>query len=187
MLITLALLAGVSALAFAQQGVDGLVMGVDNAWHLVLRAAPFLSMGIALAGMLTVLFPPAMVGRWMGDDAGVTGLAVGMVVGMLSPGGPYVVYPVAASLLASGAGVAPLSGFLAARNLITANRTFVWEIPFLGVPLTVSRIIASLWFPIVAVVLVPLVFRMMPERYRDLSKLTGGAAVISGQGKGGER
>jgi uncharacterized membrane protein YraQ (UPF0718 family) len=185
MLITLALLVGVSALAYAQQGVDGLVMGVDNAWHLVLRAVPFLSMGILLAGMLTVLFPPAMVGRWMGDDSGMVGLAVGMVVGMLSPGGPYVVYPVAASLLASGAGVAPLSGFLAARNLITANRTFVWEIPFLGVPLTLARIIASLWFPIVAAVLVPLVFRMMPERSRDLTRLTGGSVITGKKREGG--
>ena len=40
----------------------------------------------------------------------------------------------------------------------------VWEVPFLGAPFVVARILASLYMPIVSVLLVPVVYRLMPGK-----------------------
>ena len=157
------LLAIVVTLALHFEGVDGLMEGLEGSGSLSRRALPFFLVGIGLAGMVQVLAPPSVVAKWMGDEAGMAGLAVGMSAGALMPGGPYIAYPIAASLMSSGAGIGPMAGFMASRNVIAANRLFVWDIPFLGGPLAFARIISTLAMPPISVVLVPIVYRMMPR------------------------
>ncbi len=164
------LLAVVSAAAFALHGGGGLLDGVEGFADLIWRAGPALVLGFLLAGLLTVLFPPSTVGRWMGDDAGLKGILIGAAAGVLSPGGPYVMYPIAAALIHGGAGISSLAAFTAARNIFTANRLLVYEMPFLGVPLALSRTLATLWLILVSVVLVPLVFRLMPKSAQESAR-----------------
>ena len=163
----LALLVLVAVLVFREEGADGLAASGQDGLRLLRDAAPFIVLGIGLAGMLTVLVPPSAVGRWMGDDAGFKGLVIAVVAGALSPGGPYVVYPIAAAMMSGGAGLGPMAGFLAMRNTVNAQRLLVWDIPFLGLPFAVARSLAGLWFPLVAIVMVPLVFRLMPAAARE--------------------
>ena len=146
------------------EGWDGVREGFDGSVSLLGSALPFLLLGIALAGMIQVLVPPGAVGKWMGDDMGARGLLIGMLLGTLTPGGPFIMFPIAAALLNSGAGVGPMAGFVATRNLVTLNRAVVWEVPFLGAPFVVARILASLYMPIVSVLLVPVVYRLMPGK-----------------------
>lgn len=170
-LITMvSLLFVVSAAAFALHGGGGLLDGVEGLADLIRRAGPALVLGFLLAGLLTVLFPPSTVGRWMGDDAGLKGILIGAAAGVLSPGGPYVMYPIAAALIHGGAGISSLAAFTAARNIFTANRLLVYEMPFLGVPLALSRTLATLWLILVSVVLVPLVFRLMPRSAQESAR-----------------
>ena len=83
---------------------------------------------------------------------------------MLTPRGPYVMFPVAAALLNRGAGVGSLAGFFATWNLVALKRAVVWEILFLGAPFILSRLVASLYLPLASVLLVPAVYRMMPGK-----------------------
>ncbi len=161
-----ALLLIVVVLALIFEGTDGLIQGIEGSGSLSLRALPFFLVGIGLAGMVQVLVPPSVVGKWMGDEAGLGGLAIGISAGALMPGGPYVAYPIAASLMASGAGIGPMAGFMSSRNVFAANRLLIWDIPFLGAPLAFARIIATLALPPISVVLVPVVYRMMPRSMR---------------------
>lgn len=166
----LSLLAAVSSVAFVQHGVDGLRQGVENTVSIVRQAAPALLLGFLLAGLLTVLFPPRVVGRWMGDEAGTKGVVIGAAAGIFSPGGPYVMYPIAAALMHGGAGIASISAFSVARNIFTANRFFVFELPFLGVPLALAKTFATLWLIAVGTVLVPVVFRLMPRGAQEAAR-----------------
>ncbi len=134
---------------------------MEGTWRLLLGAAPDLLIGIGLAGMLQVLLPPDMVGRWMGDEAGLLGLSVGMAAGALTPGGPYVMFPIAAALMSSGAGIGPMAGFVTARNVVTINRFLVWEVPFLGAPFAFARLLACVVMPPIAAVLLPAVYRLL--------------------------
>lgn len=175
-LITMAaLLAAVSAAAFARDGLDGLREGAEGSVRLAGQAAPALALGFALAGMLTVLFPPGVVGRWMGDEAGAKGLLIGAAAGVLSPGGPYVMYPIAAALMHGGAGVASISAFSAARNIFTANRFLVYELPFLGVPLALAKTLSTIWLIVAGTLLTPVVFRLMPKGAQEAARKRIGA------------
>ncbi|MCY4581520.1 MAG: permease [Chloroflexi bacterium] len=176
-LITMvSLLVVVSLVAFLQHGVDGLREGGENSVSIIRQAAPALVLGFILAGLLTVLFPPRVVGRWMGDEAGAKGVLIGAAAGVLSPGGPYVMYPIAAALMHGGAGIASISAFSAARNIFTANRFLVYELPFLGVPLALAKTFATLWMIGVGALLVPVVFRLMPRSAQEAARSRIGAS-----------
>lgn len=183
----LGLLVLVAVFVFRMGGADGLAASGEDAVRLLLDAAPFIVLGIGLAGMLTVLVPPSAVARLMGDEAGLKGLVIAVVAGALSPGGPYVVYPIAAAMMSSGAGLGPMAGFLAMRNTVSVQRLLVWDLPFLGLPFAVARSLAGLWFPLVAIVMVPLVFRLMPAAAREAAtaKLDRVSKVARGPGREG--
>ena len=91
------LLVGVAVATQWLEGWEGVRDGFEGSVSLLGRALPFLLLGIALAGMIQVLVPPGAVGKWMGDDMGARGLLIGMLVGTLTPGGPFIMFPIAAA------------------------------------------------------------------------------------------
>ena len=167
LLVMFVLFIGAAAWAFASQGADGLQRGLGITLRTTLDVGPRVLIGIGLAGMLQVAVRPALVSKWMGEGSGLTGIAVGLAAGIIAPGGPYVLFPIAASLMRSGAGIAPLSAFVAVRNSATVNRLVVWEFAFLGIPFSLARIVCSIPLVAAQIVLTPIVFRMMPERSRE--------------------
>ena len=108
---------------------------------------PNLLLGFALAGFLHVLLPSEMIVRWMGHESGWRGLVMGTVAGVLTPGGPFTHFPILASFLAKGAGVGPVCAYVAAWALLGLNRLLVWELPILGAPIALTRLLASCWVP----------------------------------------
>lgn len=183
LLFALGLLAPFVGFAGGLEGTSGLAEGLGNSVRLLWAAAPQMLVGFTLAGMITALVPPSAIGRWMGDEAGLKGVAIGLAAGALSPGGPYIVFPIAAALMNSGAGLAPMAGFLATRNLTTTNRLLVWDIPFLGAPFALARLVASLWLPLVSVVLVPPLLRLL----RGAPQARNGTATDEVGNGGGRR
>ena len=130
-----------------RDGADGLLKGLNGSW-LALRGVILpMTLGLTVAGMAQVALPTALVRQLMGDESGISGVAIGVLIGMLTPVGPYVVMPLAASLLSTGAGVGPISAFLTAWSVTPVTRTLIWELPFMGVAFTVSRVLVSLPFP----------------------------------------
>jgi uncharacterized membrane protein YraQ (UPF0718 family) len=150
-----------------REGTDGVIEGLKGSWTLSRRALPITLLGMGLAGTLQVLAPPGVIGKYMGDDSGLLGLAIGMAAGLITPGGPYVMYPIGNALMASGAGLGPMAGYVSARNLVTLNRLVVWELPFLGWPFTVTRLLVSFWMPVAMIILLPIVYRLLPKAIRD--------------------
>ena len=163
----LGMLLAATVAVYLREGWGGVGDGLKGTWDLMARALPVTLLGMTLAGMLQIVAPPGVVGRYMGEDSGLLGLAIGMGAGLIIPGGPYVMYPIGAALMTSGAGIGPMAGFVSARNLVTFNRLLVWELPFLGWHFTVTRILVSWWMPPATVALVPLVYRLMPQSMRD--------------------
>ena len=106
-----------------------------------------LLLGFCFAGFFNVLLPRETLVAWMGEQSGVKGVLIGWLIGLLMPGGPYVVFPVAAALMKQGVAVGPLLAFITAKTLLSPTRLFTWEIPFLGWPFTAARALPSLIFP----------------------------------------
>ena len=107
-MISLYILAGLVALAFVfvgrKSGVSGLREGATTSVSLLRTVARMLVLGMLLAGMTQAILPAEVIRQWMGDESGFTGILLGTVVGMLIPGGPYVVIPLAAAVFLEGGG-----------------------------------------------------------------------------------
>lgn len=160
--MTLAVMAGLFALSLLviklRHGNEGVREGVRQSTSMLRRIAPMMVLGMIIAAMASVALPSEVINRWLGDESGIMGIFIGIAVGAAVPAGPYVVIPLLGTLMANGAGVAPLTAFITAWSVIPVSRSLVWEYPFLGPPFAISRYIVALSFPLIAALLAPPVF-----------------------------
>jgi len=121
--------------------------GLQTSWSLLQDVWLPLLLGFLLAGFFDVLVSRELLVKWMGEQSGWKGILVGWLIGLAMPGGPYVVFPIAASLLNQGVGVGPLVTFITAKSLLSPTRLFSWEAPFMGWPFAAARAIPSFLLP----------------------------------------
>lgn len=107
-------------------------------------------MALLAAGFLAPLVPGELVGRSLGDEAGATGIFVGMLAGWCLPIPPVIFFPVIAVLLKAGAGLAPLVALIVAWSVFSLHRTLPMELPLMGRYFVSLRLMSSLFLPIVA-------------------------------------
>ena len=123
------------------------VRGLLSTGKLLRGVWPELLLGFLLAGLLDVLIPQPVLSRWLGSEHMAQGILVGWVAGLAIPGGPYLLFPVAANLLRSGAAPGPLIALLTAKTLVSPIRMLTYETPLLGWPLTLARFIPGVLLP----------------------------------------
>lgn len=136
---------------------EGLIKGAE----LALSVAPQVLIGFALAGLVTVVIPASLISQWLGEGSGIQGLLIATVAGVLTPGGPFLQFPLVAGLARAGAGWGPVAAYLTAWSLISANRAIVWELPLLGASFTGARWLVSLLVPVVVGLLTPLALKVL--------------------------
>jgi len=123
------------------------VQGLEASARLLRGVWVDLALGFVLAGFLDVLIPAPALSRWLGDERPGRGILVGWGVGLLIPGGPYLVFPAVASLFHKGAAPGPLISLLTAKTLVSPVRMLTYEAPLLGWPLTLARFIPGVLLP----------------------------------------
>lgn len=146
-------------LALFRGGAPLALSGVQSGAALLMAVLPQLLIGFALAGLAMVLLPSEILGRYVGPESGLGGLAIATVAGMATPGGPFVQFPLVAALAKGGAGVGPMAAFITAWSLISWNRIVVYELPLLGTSFTLARWTVSLLVPIAVGAMVPFAIR----------------------------
>jgi uncharacterized membrane protein YraQ (UPF0718 family) len=132
----------------------GIVLG----WRTLRRTLPLLLVAFAIVGYVNVLSPQDLVQAWLGPNSGWSGLLLAEGLGMLLPGGPYVVFPLIAVLYRAGAGIGPAVTLVtswAALALISVS----FELPFMGWRFTAVRWGLGLTVPLLAGGIVQLIFR----------------------------
>jgi uncharacterized membrane protein YraQ (UPF0718 family) len=125
------------------------VAGLQDGGKMLLGIIPVLILAFIAAGMIGKVLPRELLTQWLGNESGFRGLAIATVAGSITPGGPFIQFPIVAALLQSGAGVAPIAAYITAWSLFGINRLIVFEIPLLGWKLVAARVLASLIFPFV--------------------------------------
>ncbi len=129
--------------------LEGLKAGGKLFWDIL----PAMILAFVAAGMITKVLPRELLTRWMGEGSGFRGLIVASLAGSLTPGGPFIQFPIVAALLKSGAGIAPMMAYVSAWSLLGLNRFLVYEMPLLGWKHSVARMAASMIFPVIIGVL----------------------------------
>jgi uncharacterized membrane protein YraQ (UPF0718 family) len=143
------LLAGTSLLALVMAIKDPglLAPSLQRSAYLLAGVLPELLLGFLIAGLLEVLIPQPTLMRWLGEQNAGYGILAGWVIGLLVPGGPYLLFPLVANLLKQGAAPGPLIALLTAKILLSPIRMVSYEAPSVGWPLTLARFIPSLFLP----------------------------------------
>ncbi len=124
------------------------IAGLVRGGNLFLGLLPRLLVGFALAGLIQQAIPEQAMQKWLGHDAGIRGMMIASLIGMVLPGGPYVIYPLVAGLRFSGASMGSLLSLVTAKELFGPVRLIAWEYPLLGGEFLVVRCVASFLIPL---------------------------------------
>jgi len=125
------------------------VQGLRSGLRMLLSILPLLVATFAIAGFVEVLVPKEKVAEWLGDQAGLRGIMLGCLAGAVTPGGPYVSFPVVATIYHAGAGIGTVVAFITAWSLWAVGRLPL-EIGLVGARVTLIRVISTLVFPPIA-------------------------------------
>ncbi len=138
--IGLGVLAAAKDRALPLQGLYASGRLLGNVWIELL-------LGFLIAGLLEVLVPPTQITAWLGAESSTRGILIGWLAGMIIPGGPYLLFPIAAKLWNSGAAPGVLIALITAKSLVSPIRMLTYEAPLLGWPLTLARCLPALLVP----------------------------------------
>ena len=144
--VLLALTVGLAVYAYVRQpSLPGLALQATS--RLIGSVWIELILGFLLAGLVDVLVPGPTLVRWLGAERGAQGIAVGWLVGLLLPGGPYVLFPIMANLFGKGVGAGPLITLITAKTLVSPIRMLTYEAPLMGWPITLARFLPGMLVP----------------------------------------
>jgi uncharacterized membrane protein YraQ (UPF0718 family) len=128
------------------RGGGSLQKGLTFGGKTFLTTLPLLIMAFAIAGLVQILVPREFIVKWLGAGAGYKGIMIATVAGAVTPGGPYVSFPIVASLYKSGASVGTVVAFVTAWSLWAVAR-FPLEIGLVGPKLAIARFLSTLIVP----------------------------------------
>ena len=131
------------------KGGGGYILGLKSAGNLLLQIAPLLIFAFIVAGMIQFLVPTEMVAKWIGAESGFRGILIGTGVGVLTPGGPPVILPIAVGLLRAGAAIGTIVAYMTAWSLLQLPR-LPMEVGIMGWKFTLIRLACTFFFPPIA-------------------------------------
>jgi len=119
------------------------------AWKTACQNGALLVIAFVIVGYIDLLSPTELIQSWIGPQSGWKGIFLAEGLGMLLPGGPYVVFPLIAILYQSGASLS------ATITLVTSWATLAFltvsfELPFMGWRFTLIRWGLGLSIPLIA-------------------------------------
>src|SRR2546423_12222973 len=125
-------------------------IGARNGLAMLGFVLPRLVPALLPAGLFQVVVPQEIVSRYFGREAGVKGLVMAMMAGVITPGGPMVSVPFLVALANSGAALPALVTYMTAWSLFGLQRIIAWEAPLMGWRFVSVRVAASLALPLLA-------------------------------------
>ena len=147
----LTLLSGCAVWYF--QGMDAVIeSSIAEAW-LLLSFTPKMAIAMCVAALVTALVPRSLIAAWIGDKSGLRGITLASGVGIITPGGPMISFPLVAALSRAGSGRAALIAYLTSWEVLGFQRILIWELQFLGVEMLTIRWLASMPLPFIAAIL----------------------------------
>lgn len=148
---------------------DGAAQFLDVVWAdagLFARMLPNVLAGCLIAALVTILLPRDTISRWVGKDSGLKGILISAGVGIIVPGGPFTIYPIAAAFLGMGADAAAVVTLITSWTTLGMSRALVWEMPFLGFDFVLWRWIGALPLAVLA----GLIVRAIERHWRTKAK-----------------
>lgn len=123
-------------------------LALKKAWKSFENILPSVLTVLLLIGFILTLLDEQAISRLLGADSGVLGVAIAAVIGCITLIPGFVAFPLAASLLAAGAGYAQIAVFISTLMMVGVA-TLPLEIQYFGKRIAAKRNILSLIFAII--------------------------------------
>ncbi|MEM6385370.1 MAG: permease [Pseudomonadota bacterium] len=118
--------------------------------HMVLMNAPRLVIALISAGLFAELLPEETVRAYLGDTSGFQGVLLGAALGVVTPGGAFVSFALAAGAMQSGATTPAMVAYLTSWALFALTKVIAEELAFLGRAFLLRRVAVTLPIPVMA-------------------------------------
>lgn len=114
-----------------------------------------------ISSMLVLILPKELISSWLGQESGIRGISIGTALGAITPGGPFLTFPILVAFWKAGTGIGPIIAYLTSWSLLGVQRILVWEMPFLGPKFVAVRIAVSLIIPFILGLLGQTLFNLL--------------------------
>ena len=121
-----------------------------DVWRMVVTNAPRLLVALISAGLFAELLPQETVRAYLGDTSGITGVFLGAALGVVTPGGAFVSFALAAGAMQAGATTPAMVAYLTAWALFALTKVIAEELSFMGAPFLLRRVAVTLPIPLLA-------------------------------------
>lgn len=123
---------------------------LDGVQRMVRTNTPRLVVALVSAGLFAELLPQEIVRQYLGDTSGFSGVLLGCLLGVLTPGGAFVSFALAAGASQVGASPAALVAYVCAWALFSLTKVIAEELAFLGARFILTRLAVSFPLPLIA-------------------------------------
>ncbi len=134
--------------------------GLKSAFSMTIEILPIVLLAFLTAAMVQVIIPKELIAKWVGQESGLRGIFIGSLAGALTPGGPYVSFPIAAGLMRSGASVGTMVAFVSGWALWGVSRLPL-EIGILGWKFAIVRFLSICMVPPIAGLIANFLFKII--------------------------
>lgn len=110
---------------------------------------PRMVLALISAGLFAELLPESLVRTYLGDTAGLKGVALGTVLGVVTPGGAFVSFALAAGAMSAGAAMPAMIAYVTAWALFALTKLMAEELAFLGLWFILARVAISAPIPLI--------------------------------------
>ena len=148
-----------AGLVLVREGSGRFFEILKSDFSLFLDIQPKVLAACIIAALVAALLPCDKVARWVGAESGFLGLVIGTLAGVILPGGPITIFPIASAFVAVGADVGVAIAFITSWTLLGYSRALVWELPIFGIDFVIWRSIVAIPLPLVAGLLARLLTR----------------------------
>ena len=157
-------------ICFFTKGSDSFVSAFGYSFNLLVLILPTLVGGLLLSGLIQQFIDQDKINKALGEKSGFSGLIFATLAGVITPGGPFTSFPIVFALWVAGADIGALVAYVAAWSLIGIYRLVIWEMPMMGMDLSLLRFFVSIPLPILAGFAARWLVKYLPLKVQDAAK-----------------
>lgn len=143
-----ALLLGLAVWFRRLLGPDRMPEALSATWRTLAFTLPRICVALIGAGFFAELLPGEKVQSLFGPEAGILSFPIAAALGVLTPGGAFVSFAIAAAALQAGADIPAVLSYVTAWALFSLSRTLAYEAPMMGGAVVRLRFLVSWPIPI---------------------------------------